>query len=277
MKRFIWILIMCPLGVLGQHNLRVMTYNIRYHNPSDGIDIWSNRKQFLISFLNQQNIDILGLQEVLNDQLLDLESGLNAQNNKYQWVGVGRDDGDKKGEYAPIFFKSSKFSLTKSGYFWISPTPNQPSKGWDAVCVRICTYAILKSKQDQQNLAVFNVHLDHIGKQSRTEGLILLKNAIDSLAEGIPVLLTGDFNTTLADSSMQIFREFQSSSNFFNPQVDYTFSTFDPKAKHGEMIDYIFLINTSFKQRRRAMILKPVLKNGRYLSDHFPVLWKVKI
>ena len=76
-------------------------------------------------------LDIVGFQEVLHNQLQDLKELLGEG---YDHVGVGRDDGKEKGEYSPIFWDKELFEVVRWKSVWLSPTPEVPgSVGWDAV------------------------------------------------------------------------------------------------------------------------------------------------
>ena len=90
---------------------KVMTYNIRYDNPADGDNSWLNRKAGMSNLIVQQNPDLLGMQEVLNGQLQFLGKTLKG----YEYIGVGRDDGQQAGEYSPLFYRTKRFSIIKSG------------------------------------------------------------------------------------------------------------------------------------------------------------------
>jgi endonuclease/exonuclease/phosphatase family metal-dependent hydrolase len=169
-------LFLIHLGIAG--SLKVTTYNIRYDNPADGVNQWSNRKTTLIDLIKTNDADILCIQEGLVNQITDLQIAL----PNYQYVGVGRDDGQRKGEYAAIFYKKEKFRLLKTSNFWLSASPEiAGSIGWDAACVRICTWAQLYSIQDSQSLYVFNTHMDHVGVQSRKNSASLLLKRISEL------------------------------------------------------------------------------------------------
>jgi endonuclease/exonuclease/phosphatase family metal-dependent hydrolase len=275
MKRFI-IFFFCwvsPWLLGAQSWTKFMTYNIRYNNPADGLDAWDNRKAELIRFVSQQNADVIGFQEVLIGQLKELEAGLNSSFRKYDWVGVGRDDGKVKGEFAPIFFDRNRYEKISSGYFWLAPNPNEPQLGWDAACIRICTYVILKERTSGDSFSVFNVHLDHVGRVARAESAqLMFRNMKEIFPKGKHVLL-GDFNSDLTDSNFVEFRSWENSREGLSSQ-DYTFSTFDPTVLSGPIIDHI-LVDFRVNNKKKATILQPMLRN-RNLSDHFPVVWEIQ-
>lgn len=104
---FFTLLLSCSLSA---QRLYVGTYNIRYNNPNDEKEgnAWAQRCPQLCDFINFEQPEIFGTQEVLVDQLHDLMKGLDG----YGYIGVGRDDGKEKGEYAAIFYKKDQLSLT---------------------------------------------------------------------------------------------------------------------------------------------------------------------
>ena len=138
--------------------VKVVSYNIRYNNPNDDKDIWKNRRSTIVDFISIQSPDFIGLQEVTYSQLLYLNSNLSG----YDYVGVGRDDGKKKGEFSPIYFNQSNYDLKISNTFWLSETPENISVGWDAAMERICTYGLFVQKISGRKVWVFNTHLSLI-------------------------------------------------------------------------------------------------------------------
>jgi endonuclease/exonuclease/phosphatase family metal-dependent hydrolase len=277
MKRWIFLSFLClvaaQLSAQSPAWVRLLTYNIRYNNPADGVDAWENRKGELIRFVSNQNADIIGFQEVLVDQLKELEFGLNAEDRKYEWVGVGRDDGKVKGEFAPIFYNKNRFEKVSSGHFWLAPNSDRPELGWDAACIRICTYVILKNRSNGETFSVFNAHLDHIGAMARKESATLMLRKMKEIFPKGKHVLMGDFNADLTDSAFWGFRSWENSRNDFGSK-EYTYSTFNPTVLSGPIIDHI-LFDFRVGQKQKARILRPMLAN-RYLSDHFPVIWEIQ-
>ncbi|MGN1214011.1 MAG: endonuclease/exonuclease/phosphatase family protein, partial [Bacteroidaceae bacterium] len=168
-KQFITYLIiaMTALPVMAQRQkpvkTRVMTFNIRLENKNDGVNNWEMRYQKVGEFILKQKTDIIGMQEVKQVQLEDLKNTM----PDFDCVGVARDDGKQKGEYNPIFYNKKKFNLVSHGTFWLSETPLQPSRGWDAACNRIATWAILQDKETMKSIMFVNTHLDHVGQKAR--------------------------------------------------------------------------------------------------------------
>ena len=170
--------------------LRLMTYNIRLDVASDEENAWSNRKDILTSQVLFLAPDIMGVQEARPNQMEDLSNAL----KDYKSIGVGRD-GENKGEFSAIFYNSKNISVENESTFWLSETPNEISKGWDAAYPRICTYGLFTAIHSGQQFWVFNTHLDHVGAEAQSEGMKLILNKIDQInTQGFPVVVMGDFN-----------------------------------------------------------------------------------
>ena len=90
---------------IQSQTLRILTYNIRYDNPEDGVNQWSKRKEILGCQISFFEPDIFGIQEGLHHQVEYLDTIL----KEYSYLGIGRDDGKDKGEYSAIFYKNRCF------------------------------------------------------------------------------------------------------------------------------------------------------------------------
>lgn len=188
---------------MSAQSLFVGTYNIRYHNSSDDQDgnVWTKRCQVITDQVNFEDPDIFGAQEVLVGQLHDLLASLDG----YDYIGVGRDDGKEAGEYAAIFYKKDRVERVRDGHFWLSETPDRPALGWDAACIRICTWGEFRQKATGMKFYYFNLHMDHVGTVARREAAKLVVKKIKEIAGGAPVVLTGDFNVDQTDEIYTIF------------------------------------------------------------------------
>ena len=154
-------------------SIKVMTLNVRYDNPDDSINAWPNRIPLFCSFISEEKPDILGMQEVLWHQYALMDSAL----AEYGSVGVGRDDGARKGEMNPVFFRKERFDLVRTITFWLSDTPDVPgSKGWGASLPRIVTWLELVDKTKNEHFYFFNTHFAHDSDSARImSSRILLK------------------------------------------------------------------------------------------------------
>lgn len=271
MKNPLLLMLLLATTLAGMSSdLKIMTWNIRYNNPGDGVNAWPNRKEKVFSLLMDVKPAIFCLQEALDGQVNDVARALPG----YAWTGVGRDDGAKNGEYVPIFYQKNKFKLVKTGYFWLSETPSIPGKlGWDAVCPRMVTWVALAGKS-RDTLFVFNTHFDHMGKTARIMSARLLVHAADSIAGNHPAIITGDFNATPSDTPYPIitgtgFQDARLLSATDPKGPEYTFTGFATSGKPGDRIDYIYLRNT---KPVKSYQTNDESYQGNYLSDHLPVI-----
>ena len=262
-----------------QSDLNIMTYNIRYDNPDDGLNNWKFRKENALNMIRFNEVDILGMQEVLVNQLNDIKGQL----PEYESIGVGRDDGKEKGEYSPILFHKNKFTLIESGYFWLSETPDKPSKGWDAACERIATWIILKDKTTEKKVFVMNTHFDHIGQKARQESVNLIKTKMAQLGKGLPQIFMGDLNADPNSSVITSLLTTEKSIAFLDSKSralvvygpSWTFHDFGKiPFKDRPLIDYI-LVNKEILVHKYGVLAENL--NETYLSDHAPVCVKISL
>ena len=249
---------------------KVMTYNIRYDNPGDGINSWPNRKEKVFTLLKKYDPDILGVQEALNHQLKDIASNL----KNYEWVGVGRDDGKEKGEYSAILYKRSKLEVLEQKTFWLSETPDVPgSKSWDAAITRVVTWIRFKDKANGKTFQFFNTHFDHIGKEARKNSAMLIQKWISELSKkhGEEVIVTGDFNIERTEEPYTVMMNGMNNLQDSKPlsNNEGTFCNFGLNAQTCRGIDYIFATG-KWKVTDYKVIQDNDGKN--YPSDHLPVM-----
>lgn len=249
-----------------------MTYNIRLDTPADGENSWSHRRDLLIGQIQILRPALLGMQEVLPNQRADIEAMLDG----YDIVGGGRDDGKLAGEASPIAIERDLFRIASSGTFWLSPTPDLPSRGWDAAYPRIVTWARVQHRPSGAKLLVINTHWDHEGQQSRIESGKLLAQWILShrkVGEGVVVL--GDFNTDANDPAIVTMLEAARLTNALgaldlgpNEKRPSSFNAFGAMPPPGKAIDHIF-VGDGIAPLQTMVIAQHF--DGRVASDHFPV------
>jgi len=250
----------------------MITYNIRYANAGDGEHAWKYRKADVINLIKFHKADLFGLQEVLEVQLNDLTRAFQG----FDFAGVGRDDGVNGGEYSPVFYNTQRFRKLEAGHFWLSETPEEPSFGWDAACRRICTWVRLKEIPDGEEFFVFNTHFDHRGKQAREESAKLILDKIESLTNGAPTILMGDFNLSPGSEPVNRIRNVLNDSFEISELEPHgsvaTWSGFTYNDGFGERIDYIF-VRPGIQVKRYAGLTDS--RNGHFFSDHLPVLVEI--
>lgn len=263
-------------GSREQAPVEVMTFNIRLDAASDSLNAWTHRKENAAAMIRYYEPDIIGMQEVVHNQLTDLKERL----VQYTALGVGRADGKEKGEYCSLFFKTGRFDLLEQGNFALSETPAEIGvKGWDAACERIATWAILKDRATGRKFACINTHLDHLGEVARREGAKLLLAKAQELAPGLPVILTGDFNGAPGSEPVRILTEGgMTDSRAVSPVVygpSWSFHDFGRlQGDERVLLDYVFVSGPVRVNKYRVIGDKP---DTGYLSDHNPVLVSVTI
>ena len=273
------LLLLSFLGIFtlqSQTSLNLMSYNIRYDITTSNASPWTERHTAISSQIKRCDVDIIGMQEVLVHQreqlLLDLSG--------YASVGVGRDDGINAGEFSPIFFKKERFQILTSGTFWLSPTPEIPSKGWDAALNRICTYAEFLDVQSKDTFWVFNTHFDHVGETARMKSAELILQKIHEVTKGTnqAVIFCGDLNLnddhpTIAFLQSQI-KDALPVAVQVKTKMNRTFNNFDLSMPASKRIDYIFA-NEKVRVESYQTIVEPY--GISYPSDHFPIFTTLKI
>ena len=232
--------------------LNVASINIRVgrHAREDGVrkgdykkyNGWDDRKQYLCDMINLEAFDLFGAQEVQKVQLDDMLSML----PDYDYIGCGADDGVFKGEICPVFYRKEVFKKLDGGTFWFSPTPEVPSKGWDAKYQRICTWGLFLHKASGKKVCFMNIHLDHIGQQARLESAKQLVAYVKEHCKGVNVIITGDYNVSQLSESYKIFATSKILKDTYNA-AKYrfaptgTFNGFNPSRYTTHRIDHIFV------------------------------------
>lgn len=247
--------------------INIMTYNIRLDTETDGINMWDNRKEGIVSLIKEENVDILGIQEGLPSQIEYLSKQLDG----YSMIGEGRDGGNR-GEYSAIYYKSKKMKLIETETFWLSETPEIPSIGWDAAINRITTLGLFKMVNSSMDVLVYNSHFDHLGKIAREKSAVLILNHIkENNYQNTPLIVMGDFNANPDDLPIELLSEELNDSFKILPIENPigTYNGFDLNSNLLERIDYIFTKNikiTNYKHLDRK------LSSGLWPSDHLPIL-----
>ena len=252
----------------------IISYNIRYDNNWDIENSWKIRRNKISQILVQYSPSIIGIQEGLLNQVQYIDSSL----IDYDYVGVGRDDGKKKGEFCAIYFDTTRYVLLKNSTFWLSETPDTISVGWDAALERICTYGLFKDRITKEEFWVFNTHFDHIGVVAREKSSELILKRINKInRQSLPVILMGDFNsipnsppvkeiiTELSDALQISLEKLQGPRG--------TFNGFNEDLPIEKRIDYIFTSNLKVLSYTH---INDRLNNNRHISDHLPVMIKIQ-
>jgi len=277
------VLIIVVAGCSGKDDkdsVKVMTFNIRYDNPGDSVNVWQNRASQVCGFVNDEKPDLLGMQEVLLQQYMVLDSAL----ADYTSVGVGRDDGAKGGEMNPVFFRKERFDMVRTITFWLSDTPEIPgSMGWGASLPRIVTWMELVDKITHVHFFFFNTHFAHDSDSARIKSSEILLQEVEKITDGSPFIISGDFNMLPSSKGYSILTGPAESVPALTDSYtvsekrpwgpSFTFNGFSDNPGTGR-IDYIFVKNGLKVLDHRTLIRK---EHGVFISDHWPVEATVSI
>ena len=253
------------------YDLKVMSYNIRLGTAKDGTNSWEYRYPATAMMLKDQMPDVFGVQEAFNFQIKFIEENF----TDYDSFGVGRDNGKSEGEFMSIFWNKKTVKMIKGGTFWLSETPEKPSKGWDAACKRTATWALMKDKNTGKLFYFVNTHLDHKGAEARRKGLELIVSRIDEInPKGYPMILTGDFNIKPDNEALVGLEQRMQSARKIAPKTDNnaTFNNWG-KAKSDMVIDYIYVSGFSACPEYHTITEK--YGTWKYVSDHYPIYAKL--
>ena len=244
--------------------LKVMSYNIRLGSAQDGTNSWALRYTATGKMLEDQKPDVLGVQEALEYQVRYIEEMCG-----YESVGVGRENGKKEGEHMSIFWNKKTVSMLKWGTFWLSDTPEKPSKGWDAECFRTATWALMKDKKTGKKFYFVNTHLDHKGTEAQKNGLKLIVDRIAEInPDGLPMVLTGDFNIEPKNPALKDLDAcMQSARNIAEKTDDH--ATYNGWGKSSTMIDYIYV--SGFSSCPEYQTVTKRYEDRKFISDHYPI------
>ena len=224
-----------------------------------------------MNLIHDENPTVFGLQEACPDQQEYMTKNL----PEYGFIGVGRDDGISKGEHMTIFWKKDEVEFIDGGTFWLSATPDTPSKGGDGQCFRTCTWAIFKCKDTGKKFAYFNTHLDHRGKVAQEEGLKTIVAKIKALVpENVPVFLSGDFNTRTDLPIYEPLKAIMTDSRELATETDHrgTYTGFRVR-ENPVVVDHIFVRGAEVD---KFQVLCDKNYGAPYISDHYPVAAEIR-
>lgn len=254
-------------------DVKIMSYNV--YVMGTGKNSPENRAERVVKTIRSEMPDSFGLQEADYAWVTRISEAF----PEYAYIGVGRDDGETKGEFSPVFYLKDKYNLIDSGTFWLSKTPEKPSRGWDAMMNRICSWAVLEDKETGKRYAHFNAHMDHIGSIARKNSAALIVEKA-GLVGDIPVVVTGDFNcdegskpyNTMLNGgfsdSKKIAKDTMDIGSYHNFGMNDVYDGRSP-------IDYIFVSQGNVWVESYKVLDQKI--DGEYSSDHFPVVSKMTL
>jgi endonuclease/exonuclease/phosphatase family metal-dependent hydrolase len=257
--------------------LCVMTYNLRYASSTPP-NAWPDRRPLVREVIQSIKPDVIGTQEGLHAQLLDVATDL----PDYSWVGVGRNDGKTNNEFMAVFYLKSRLEALSTNHFWLSDTPEiSGSATWGNSNRRMVTWLKFRDRATGGEFFFFNTHFDHQVQLAREKSAELLRKRVTALETKLPVLLVGDFNANAGrNKAYAILTE----DNFFKDSWTQakerrnegwnSFNGFKAPEKNDERIDWILTRGGIIANRAEIVLFE---RNGQFPSDHFPVVSSLQL
>ena len=249
--------------------LDIISFNIRCCDDKNGNSI-EERAPRLNKIISQYEPDLIGLQEYRPgwEEHIDKYFG-----DKYEIFAKYRAESEK--EASPMLWRKDKFECIKTGYFWLSDTPDVESKGWDERfdCFRMCVYALLKEKQSGKMFVFMNTHFG-FGDNGQIKSVKLIDEYFERFSS-YPTFIVGDFNMTPDDAAYTVMSEkFTDVNSVTNNDLRTTYHGYNPESIKNQHIDYCF-INKNVKPVSQKIIDDTV--DGMFPSDHYGLYIKIEI
>ncbi|MYT04044.1 MULTISPECIES: endonuclease/exonuclease/phosphatase family protein [Streptomyces] len=253
-----------------RRRLDVMTFNLRFASTSEP-NSWAVRRPVMRQLLRQEAPTVLGTQEGLYQQLLDIHSDLGAH---YDWIGTGREGGSHD-ESTAVFYDTRRLAPVEHDTLWLSDTPRVVgSNTWGAALPRIVTWVRFRDRAaGGREFYVLNTHFDHVSQYARERSAQFLSRRIAEFDRTSPVLVTGDFNaeahdnraydTLLATGLVDTWDAAAERSRLYA-----TFHGYRPLTPDGDRIDWILATPGTTVQRA---VINTFAMDGQFPSDHLPV------
>ncbi|KAJ0117755.1 endonuclease/Exonuclease/phosphatase [Diaporthe amygdali] len=275
--------------------LRIITFNVRYAttSPTPHEELWKVRRPKLGTQLRFNTVGrsaFISFQEALANQVEDIQEELGST---WAHIGVGRDDGKSAGEFSPVFYQIDTWKCERSQTYWLSPTPEEPSTGWDAVLPRIVTMGQFEHRENGARVVVLSTHFDHIGLKAREESAKLILKLTDSWVGEFnksgkgkpPVYLGGDFNSTPEDKAYQTMTAPGTGMTDISTTVPedrrygnvLTYTSFNEPDQSPSRIDFLFVKDTSDINFLTFGVLANRFDDGVFISDHRAVVADMEI
>lgn len=247
----------------------VITSNIRFSTTDDGLHRWENRRPMLSRILLSHRPALIATQEGREPQLRELASSLAP----LKLVADGRPWIEER-MYPCLFIDPTQVEVLSNGDFWLSETPEIPgSFSFDSTFPRLCTWARVKIRGEAWLIA--STHLDHVLVETRKQQSQVLVQQLKVLRQHDEnILLMGDFNDEPQSETRQVFTDaFPELYDPWSMPEESSHHPFSGSCPTGHRIDWILLPQ---KKKVLEIFLDKTNEQGKWPSDHFPVICKIK-
>jgi endonuclease/exonuclease/phosphatase family metal-dependent hydrolase len=252
--------------------LDVMTFNIRYAHTTPP-NLWPDRRPVMRELIERWAPDVIGLQEALYSQLLDMEQDLPG----YGWIGLGREGGSR-GEFMAVLYLRDRLTPIEFDHYWLSDTPEViGSRTWGNQNHRMVTWVRFRDRETEREVYVINTHFDHQVQEARERSAELLLERARQFEPNVPVVLLGDFNVDAGANP--VYYRLTAPDAFVDSWTalgheEPGFGTFHgfrgaEGAAGRARIDWVL---TRGALRPVSSEIVTFSRDGQYPSDHYPVV-----
>ena len=263
-------------SVLNTSALNITCYNILVELEKKGRPDDPQTK--MVKTILELGTDVLGTQEDndANGEVFVKELGSYSIYKGANEVG--------NGNY--VYWKTDKFDVLEKGYYYLSDTPEQRSKFTDSKHYRTMTYVIFEMKETGARFLFVDTHLQNNNAssgstdQTRYKQLCVLGALLKQInAEGLPVILMGDLNTS---SDAESIKAFKRENPVFSEAQDVALTIGDVGhtlacnfVDREYTIDHI-LVSTD-RIRTKYFTVVDNKSDGKYPSDHLPLFTQIEL
>ena len=285
MKKIITASIIAALALSAQAaQMLVGSFNLLGTYKKDH-EFSDERLRLAARLVDYHEFDVFGTQE---NQFWQTEGLLKS--GVYACVGVnveGETPSAKNRWTNNIFYKKDRFEMLESGAFFLTPTPDTPSKAaeWGEKQFRNCNWAKFKDKISGKEFFFFNTHFG-LTPKARLNAAKLFVQKIAEITKGATFFTSGDYNTSQTETATldallktepQLLFDSWKISKMppYGPKGSFAGMLYNRPIRNSRVagnpvskIDYIF-VSKDVKVQKCAVITDNI--GGAYPSDHMPI------
>lgn len=250
--------------------INAISFNIRYCDDDNGNSI-AERAPRLSTITSRYGADVIGFQEYTPLWESYIKQFYNDEYDMF--LKYRSETGNLEG--TPILWRKDKFDCIKTGYFWLSDTPEVESRGWDEVChcFRMCVYVILKEKTTGEIFTFMNTHFG-FGDKGQIASAKLIYDYSKKISN-YPTFVVGDFNMNPTSAGYEtMIKYFKDVNTCTTKDLSNTFHNYKPETVKNQHIDYCF-IDDSITPINQTLITDTI--EGKYPSDHYGLFIELDI
>ncbi len=267
--------------------IQVLSYNVmygsafieamaaRFRNGATGKGElpWSVRLPEIRERIASFSPDLLGLQE------MDADSDIAAIVPLEQYTLVSYHLGNFQYGDSALLFKTERFEPLDAGQMWLGKTPDLPmSLGYRPLSmIRYVNWVLLREKASGFTFMFVNTHFDNAAANKEPSATLFRQRIASLTTKGLPVIVTGDFNTT---ANTERYRRF-TGTDLQPPLLENAYvlahsPPVDAVLHPDHRIDHILAGGPCKVEAEQWSIDPRPLKSGLPMSDHDPVFARLR-